>query len=185
MASEMPVRKAGTGFRYPAPEPAFGDGKDAFHRVPCIPGEVRDAVERVLTSSKGARCVKVSGSFLHALTNDEVFLEFIDELSPGVLKISGPFRYTAIVEMVRRRRRFFWKEIKRRIPSRKANREEVCFPRIPRLIPPAFGCGLAALRPRADVVELKSASAARLPTVAIPDISGNKKGAVGTAPFAF
>jgi putative protease len=29
-----------------APEP----GKDAFHRVPSIPGEVRDAVERVLTS---------------------------------------------------------------------------------------------------------------------------------------
>jgi hypothetical protein len=27
------------------PEP----GKDAFHRVPFIPGEVRDAVERVLT----------------------------------------------------------------------------------------------------------------------------------------
>ena len=32
-----------------APEP----GKDAFHRVPFIPGEVRDAVERVLTSPGG------------------------------------------------------------------------------------------------------------------------------------
>ena len=30
----------------PGPELAFGDGKDAFHRVPFIPGEVRDAVER-------------------------------------------------------------------------------------------------------------------------------------------
>jgi hypothetical protein len=28
-------------------------GKDAFHRVPFIPGEVRDAVERVLTSFMG------------------------------------------------------------------------------------------------------------------------------------
>ena len=28
---------------------------------------------------------------LNALVNDEVFLELIDELSPGVLKINGPF----------------------------------------------------------------------------------------------
>jgi len=27
----------------------LGPGKDAFHRVPLIAGEVRDAVERVLT----------------------------------------------------------------------------------------------------------------------------------------
>ena len=33
----------------PAPEPASRHGKDAFHRVPFVPGEVRDAVERVLT----------------------------------------------------------------------------------------------------------------------------------------
>src|SRR5664279_3956528 len=33
-----------------APEP----GKDAFHRVPRFPGEVRDAVERVLTTAGGA-----------------------------------------------------------------------------------------------------------------------------------
>ena len=33
-----------------APEP----GKDAFHRVPLFPGEVRDAVERVLTTAGGA-----------------------------------------------------------------------------------------------------------------------------------
>ena len=32
--------------RPPAPEPASMDGKDAFHRVPFILGEVRDAVER-------------------------------------------------------------------------------------------------------------------------------------------
>ena len=30
---------------------------------------------------------------LKALDNDEVFLELIDELSPGVVKINGPFLY--------------------------------------------------------------------------------------------
>jgi len=38
------TNKTGSG-RVVNPE----DGKDAFHRVPFIPGEVRDAVERVLT----------------------------------------------------------------------------------------------------------------------------------------
>ena len=48
----------------PAPEPAFKDGKDAFHRVPFILGEVRDAVERVLTRFRGAKRVKMSGDSL-------------------------------------------------------------------------------------------------------------------------
>ena len=30
---------------------------------------------------------------LNALDNDEVFLELTDELSPGVVKINGPFLY--------------------------------------------------------------------------------------------
>ena len=30
---------------------------------------------------------------LNALVNDEVFLELIDELGPGILKINGPFLY--------------------------------------------------------------------------------------------
>ena len=30
---------------------------------------------------------------LKALDSDEVYLELIDELSPGVLKINGPFLY--------------------------------------------------------------------------------------------
>jgi DNA polymerase-3 subunit beta len=30
---------------------------------------------------------------LKALDNDEVFLELSDELSPGVVKINGPFLY--------------------------------------------------------------------------------------------
>ena len=33
---------------------------------------------------------------LNALPNDEVFLEIIDELSPGVLKINGPFLYVVM-----------------------------------------------------------------------------------------
>src|SRR6185436_8277064 len=33
---------------------------------------------------------------LNALTQDEVFLELIDELSPGVLKINGPFLYVVM-----------------------------------------------------------------------------------------
>jgi DNA polymerase-3 subunit beta len=33
---------------------------------------------------------------LNALNTDEVFLELIDELSPGVLKINGPFLYVVM-----------------------------------------------------------------------------------------
>jgi DNA polymerase III subunit beta len=33
---------------------------------------------------------------LNALPNEEVFLELIDELSPGVLKINGPFLYVVM-----------------------------------------------------------------------------------------
>ena len=33
---------------------------------------------------------------LNALTHDEVFLELIDDLSPGVLKINGPFLYVVM-----------------------------------------------------------------------------------------
>jgi DNA polymerase-3 subunit beta len=33
---------------------------------------------------------------LNALANDEVYIELIDELSPGVLKINGPFLYVVM-----------------------------------------------------------------------------------------
>ena len=33
---------------------------------------------------------------LNSLTEDEVFFELIDELSPGVLKINGPFLYVVM-----------------------------------------------------------------------------------------
>jgi DNA polymerase III subunit beta len=33
---------------------------------------------------------------LSALTNDEIFIELIDELSPGVVKINGPFLYVVM-----------------------------------------------------------------------------------------
>jgi DNA polymerase-3 subunit beta len=33
---------------------------------------------------------------LSVLTEEEVYLELIDELSPGVLKINGPFLYVVM-----------------------------------------------------------------------------------------
>jgi len=51
----------------PAPEPVFRDGKDAFHRVPFIPGEVRDAVERILTKFRGARRAEIVRGVLSPL----------------------------------------------------------------------------------------------------------------------
>jgi DNA polymerase-3 subunit beta len=33
---------------------------------------------------------------LMALSEDEVFIELIDELSPGVLKINGPYLYVVM-----------------------------------------------------------------------------------------
>jgi DNA polymerase-3 subunit beta len=33
---------------------------------------------------------------LNALIEDEVFIELIDELSPGVVKINGPFLYVVM-----------------------------------------------------------------------------------------
>ena len=39
-------------------EPTSKDGKDAFHRVPFILGEVRDAVERVLTRFRVAKAFR-------------------------------------------------------------------------------------------------------------------------------
>ena len=33
---------------------------------------------------------------LNALGEDEVFIELIDELSPGVIKINGPFLYVVM-----------------------------------------------------------------------------------------
>jgi DNA polymerase-3 subunit beta len=33
---------------------------------------------------------------LNALVNDEIFIELIDELSPGVVKINGPFLYVVM-----------------------------------------------------------------------------------------
>src|SRR5208283_4363337 len=47
--------------------PPRGSGKDAFHRVPFIPGEVWDAVERVLTTFSGLRRVEASGILSCAL----------------------------------------------------------------------------------------------------------------------
>jgi DNA polymerase-3 subunit beta len=63
--------------------------------------EVGEAKETLAINYKGE---EISVAFnpkylidpLSALINDEVFMELIDELSPGVLKINGPFLYVVM-----------------------------------------------------------------------------------------
>lgn len=63
--------------------------------------EVGEAKETLAVNYKGP---EISIAFnpkylidpLNALTNDEVYMELIDELSPGVLKINGPFLYVVM-----------------------------------------------------------------------------------------
>src|SRR5881394_3001140 len=63
--------------------------------------EVGEAKETMAVNYKGPEMAiafnpKYMIDPLNALTNDEVFLELIDELSPGVLKINGPFLYVVM-----------------------------------------------------------------------------------------
>ena len=63
--------------------------------------EVGEAKETLAINYKGADVAiafnpKYLIDPLNALTNDEVFIELIDELSPGVLKINGPFLYVVM-----------------------------------------------------------------------------------------
>jgi len=63
--------------------------------------EVGEAKETLAINYKGAEMAiafnpKYMIDPLNALSNDEVFLELIDELSPGVLKINGPFLYVVM-----------------------------------------------------------------------------------------
>jgi DNA polymerase-3 subunit beta len=63
--------------------------------------EVGEAKESLAINYKGAEMAiafnpKYLIDPLNALTNDEVFIELIDELSPGVLKINGPFLYVVM-----------------------------------------------------------------------------------------
>jgi DNA polymerase-3 subunit beta len=63
--------------------------------------EVGEAKETLAINYKGAEMAiafnpKYMIDPLNALTNDEVFVELIDELSPGVLKINGPFLYVVM-----------------------------------------------------------------------------------------
>jgi DNA polymerase III subunit beta len=63
--------------------------------------EVGEAKESLAVNYKGAEMAiafnpKYMIDPLNALPNDEVFLELIDELSPGVLKINGPFLYVVM-----------------------------------------------------------------------------------------
>ena len=63
--------------------------------------EVGEAKEALAVNYKGVDLAiafnpKYMIDPLNALPNDEVFLELIDELSPGVLKINGPFLYVVM-----------------------------------------------------------------------------------------
>jgi len=63
--------------------------------------EVGEARESIAVNYKGKEMAiafnpKYVIDPLNALTNDEVFIELIDELSPGVLKINGPFLYVVM-----------------------------------------------------------------------------------------
>jgi DNA polymerase-3 subunit beta len=63
--------------------------------------EVGEAKESLAVNYKGVEMAiafnpKYMIDPLNALSNDEVFLELIDELSPGVLKINGPFLYVVM-----------------------------------------------------------------------------------------
>jgi DNA polymerase-3 subunit beta len=63
--------------------------------------EVGEAKESLAVNYKGPEMAiafnpKYMIDPLNSLANDEVFLELIDELSPGVLKINGPFLYVVM-----------------------------------------------------------------------------------------
>jgi DNA polymerase-3 subunit beta len=63
--------------------------------------EVGEARESIAINYKGKEMAiafnpKYLIDPLNALPNDEVFIELIDELSPGVLKINGPFLYVVM-----------------------------------------------------------------------------------------
>jgi len=63
--------------------------------------EVGEARESIAVNYKGKEIAiafnpKYMIDPLNALSNDEVFIELIDELSPGVLKINGPFLYVVM-----------------------------------------------------------------------------------------
>jgi DNA polymerase-3 subunit beta len=63
--------------------------------------EVGEAKESLAVNYKGKEMAiafnpKYMIDPLNSLVNDEVFIELIDELSPGVLKINGPFLYVVM-----------------------------------------------------------------------------------------
>jgi DNA polymerase-3 subunit beta len=63
--------------------------------------EVGEARESLAVNYKGKEiAIAFNAKYLieplNALVEDEVFFELIDELSPGVLKINGPFLYVVM-----------------------------------------------------------------------------------------
>ena len=78
----------------------FAFGKNTLAITANSP-EVGEARENMAINYKGKEfAVAFNPKYmidpLNALTDDEVYLELIDELSPGVLKIKGPFLYVVM-----------------------------------------------------------------------------------------
>jgi DNA polymerase III subunit beta len=75
-------------------------GKNALSITANSP-DVGEACENMAINYKGKEmAVAFNPGYiidpLNALSNDEVFFELIDELSPGILKINGPFLYVVM-----------------------------------------------------------------------------------------
>ena len=69
--------------------------------IPTNSPEVGEARETLAVNYKGKEMAIAFNpryliDALNALSEDEVFFELIDELSPGVIKINGPFRYVVM-----------------------------------------------------------------------------------------
>ena len=78
----------------------FNFGKNKLEITANSP-EVGEAKESLAVNYKGKEMAiafnpKYMIDPLNSLVNDEVFIELIDELSPGVLKINGPFLYVVM-----------------------------------------------------------------------------------------
>jgi DNA polymerase III subunit beta len=78
----------------------FSFGKNKLE-ITANSADIGEAKETLAVNYKGAEMAiafnpKYMIDPLNALAQDEVFIELIDELSPGVLKINGPFLYVVM-----------------------------------------------------------------------------------------
>ena len=89
---------AALGQKYIGPRPPKADLPSLKHAENLVPTEVGEAKESLAVTYKGRDfSIAFNPEFLMAplrnLAEDEVFLDLIDEMSLGVLKIQSPFLY--------------------------------------------------------------------------------------------